>query len=676
MDEEDLAEAVEAQKLQTSDAFSGLGSTKDDGKRTSSLMGLWKTEGETMGVKLLRKMGWRDGQGIGPRVRRMANLDDGQDSDQGGQDEHLFAPANSKMISFSRKDDSKGVGFVGESHLAPVSAEKGRGSHSDDEDNMDSFIGIAGPTKEKKPINNARASKGGFGVGVLNDLGSDDDDPYEIGPRISYSRVIGGDKNKAKTKVQKVKTQGQTANPLLSTKPVFVSKKAAVSGLKKCHDGRLPLNGFVLFDSHEHPTNLADHERWPKPEIPLDWKSTKIPPSIASSSGASADTSTYKSTADVARASQLDPKARAAILGEAQLPGKSIFDYLSTAARDRIASASGKANLPAALGEAPPKTHNASSFAKPTNASSQPQSTTTDIPDLDKDIALGALGRGLGGWTPYADDPAKLIRYRGFLEYRGGITASLPSTHRLADVPKDAWLQELREFAHAAQVFRPMTGMMASRFTSSSASTPASSARARAVDGTSDATDDDPDKPILLQTPATAPPAKKPEDPAEAAAKMGMFGPLTRSVTTFFPTRLVCKRFGIKPPAHVQPDSSGTRDVPSSGGGGGAGAGGGAFGSRNANAPADLVSKKAMDEMMREAGLARSAAAYAVASSPGTVVDNGSGDGTGGDDGQREGHRSGRVQVVVDAERNEALEGNRAGDAVFRAIFGSDDEDG
>jgi G patch domain-containing protein 1 len=35
-----------------------------------------------------------------------------------------------------------------------------------------------------------------------------------------------------------------------------------------------------------------------------------------------------------------------------------------------------------------------------------------------------------------------------------------------------------------------------------------------------------------------------------------------------------------------------------------------------------------------------------------------------------------REEIVVDAEKNEALEGQRAGEAVFKAIFGDDsDED-
>ncbi|KAI6974959.1 hypothetical protein KC355_g11456, partial [Hortaea werneckii] len=34
-----------------------------------------------------------------------------------------------------------------------------------------------------------------------------------------------------------------------------------------------------------------------------------------------------------------------------------------------------------------------------------------------------------------------------------------------------------------------------------------------------------------------------------------------------------------------------------------------------------------------------------------------------------------RAPAEVDVEKNEALEGQKAGEAVFKAIFGSDDED-
>ena len=170
---------------------------------------------------------------------------------------------------------------------------------------------------------------------------------------------------------------------------------------------------------------------------------------------------------------------------------------------------------------------------------------------------------------------------------------------------------------------------MASRFTSSSASAPKLAS-------------DAPDKPAESQTR---------QDPAEQAAKVGMFGPMTRSRIEFYPTRLTCKRFNVKPPAHVLQDPTGNGE---GGEGKGKGAGIGAASSR-----LDVVGKDKIEQMMREASWSNAGA-------------KGKEDGGALDEVQM---RSQPKTEEVNVERNEALEGGRAGDAVFKAIFGSDDED-
>lgn len=629
MDEEDMKEQEESQALQTKDTFAGLGSTGEDAKRQSLLLGIFRPEGDTMGVKLLRKMGWRDGQGVGARVRRKPRFGDVQDDDTGA--EHLFAPENTQILTFTKKTDHKGLGYSGEERLETTRAVTAP-EHDEDVDTFGS-----GPVIKRAII---KSRKGGIGTGVLNDLGSDDEDAYDIGPRISYNRVIGGDKKKAK-KGQKPTTLAPTANPLLQNKPVFLSKKAIPAKFRKCHDGRLPLPGFVLADPAESASIIPDDEKYPRPSIPVGWKSSK-----AQSATTQAP---YVSTADVAKASKLDPKACAALLGEAQLPSKSVFDFLSASARDRVAAASGRSNLPLGRGETIP---NASRTAKSTSETSAKNHDPTLIPDLDKTTALAALSRGIGGWTPYADNPSKSARYRSFLSFRGGLIPSLPpplpSSSKEDDLTPEARLQELQEFAHAARVFKPMTGMMASRFTSSTA-VPATSTSATDKHG-----DDGDDKPILLHTPSTT----KSQDPAEAAAKAGMFGPLTRSVLPFAPTRLLCKRFGVRAPAQVQADGEG---------GEGGVVGGGADRSRrepmvHTSAAPDLVSQEMMEVLMREAGV------EPAATSGGNEKDVGTGDEV------RDVKEV--VDVGVDVQRNEALEGKRAAEALFRSVFGNDSDEG
>ncbi|KAH9208422.1 hypothetical protein DL95DRAFT_395269 [Leptodontidium sp. 2 PMI_412] len=597
MDEEDIADAEDARRVQTAEGFAGLGSTQDDTSRRGPFIDLFRIEGETIGVKLLKKMGWKEGQGVGPKVRRKARLDGIEKPGDDANTTHLFALENTHMISFIRKNDHKGLGFDGETKL---SSNHGTGSvtpKSDDEEEDDGgFLAPKASKKKKKPV------RGGIGIGILNDTGSDDEDPYEIGPKISYNRVIGGDKKKKKA------VKG-AINPLHSSKPVFISKKAAMAkaaiGFRKCHDGRLPLDGFILSSKDEFSSVTQSTGEYEAPKIPEGWKSSKQPKD-------SPQNAAYLSTADAAKASKLDPKSRASILGEAALPGKSVFDFLSPAARDRLVSASGKSNLPAALGEIP-KGYSMTEEERQRDLLAQ-------IPKVDKYTADAALSRGASGFMPYGEDEGKRSRYRAYLENQAGSNSGLPE--RASGVSKDDWLKELKEFANCAQIFKPMSGMMATRFTSSTTAPKLAS--------------DAPDSASLLSKPAP-----KIEDPAEQAAKMGMYGPMTRSSKEWYPSRLLCKRFNVKPPAHVQPGATehGEENV-----------------APRKSAP-DVVSQSSIDEMMRESYQQRHDGGVSTAESVSTPVQE-----------QKE-------VIVVDAERNDALEGQKAGEAVFKAIFGDDSND-
>lgn len=597
MDEEDIADAEDARRVQTAEGFAGLGSTQEDAIRRRPFIDLFRAEGETIGVKLLKKMGWKEGQGVGPKVRRKARLDGVERPGEDADATYLFAPENTHMISFIRKNDHKGLGFDGETKLS--SSRTGSDvAKSDDEDDDRGFLAPK-ILKKKKP------ARGGIGIGILNDTGSDDEDPYEIGPRISYNKVIGGDKKKKKP-------ANGAINPLLKSKPVFISKKTAMAkasaGLRKCHDGRLPLDGFILSSKDEFSSVIQSAGKYAPPKIPEGWKSSKQP-----TPGSQA---AYLSTAEAAKASKLDPKSRASILGEAALPGKSVFDFLSSAARDRIAAASGKANLPVALGEIPE--------GYSMTEKERQKELLAQIPKVDKYTADAALSRGASGFMPYGEDEAKRNRYRAYLENQADITPNLPE--RTPGVSRDDWLKELREFANCAQIFKPMSGMMATRFTSSTTAPKLAS-----------------DAPDSTASSLLSKPAPKPEDPTEQAAKLGMYGPMTRSSQDWYPTRLLCKRFNVKPPAHVQPGATEHDEGPAP-----------------RNMAPDLVSKAAIDDMMKESFQYRNDTRETKTSepvAPATPLEK-------------------PQEIVVDADRNEALEGQRAGEAVFKAIFGDDsDED-
>ena len=602
MDEEDLREIEESKNLTTTQDFDGFGSTEQDNVRRSALMDLVRPSGETIGVRLLQRMGWKNGHGIGPKVKRKAEGDETGDL-------HAFAPRDPQLISFVRKMDHKGLGYEGEARFTKskdgfgLGPSNGARESSDDENDLNLSI------RPKKSVDRPRhePKRGGFGVGVLNDLGSDDDDPYSMGPKISYNRTIGGEKKSKK----QTSSNSAMSNPLLRSKPIFVSKKkTAKSDLRKCHDGRLPLPGFRLATEPDALAALSlSDDQFKPPQVPASWVSSKNRTTKESS------TTKYLSTAEAAKASILDSKSRATLLGEAPLPGKSVFDFITPGARNRLVTASGRSDLPDGRGEKAPEGYELTDQER--------QKSLSDlVPQLEPQIASQALNRGVDGWTPYADDESKRSRYRKYLEIRAGIREGLPE--RTPVMTLDDWKSEMNEFARSAQVFRPVTGLMASRFTSSS-SQPTSSSDSAAAAGS------------LVNRPVS-----KPTDPAVEAARLGMFGPMTRSVQDFYPTRLLCKRFNVPPPNNLSNDQSETGSTQtystetrfSSGG----------FQHSDEEDPAPTGS---LTQAMLTSRANDNVEVTTAASKP----------------------------VDIDPDRNEAIEGERAGAAVFRAIFGSDDED-
>ncbi|KKP06582.1 dipeptidyl-peptidase III [Trichoderma harzianum] len=514
MDEEDLADAAEAQTLKTTQAFAGLGSSTQEELRAGGLMGLFRADGDTMGLKLLRRMGWKDGQGIGPKVRRGARLDLGGKSNMTDGETHLFAPDNTEVLRFVRKTDRMGLGHNGQGKLFSLRRES-KADSDEEVDSRDGALSILSRTETKK-----KSQRGGIGVGILNDDGSDDEDPYEIGPKIKYNRVVGGDKKKRGKKLS------ATANPSLKNAPVFIPKTSRVGGnLRRCQDGRLPLDGFVLANAMQDLTiTLA---KYAPPPVPPGWMSPKA-------TNVEDRATAFVSAAEAAKSSTLDAKSRAAILGEAALPGKSVFDYISAASREKLAAASGRVDLPPGLGEIPEK------FAM----SEEEKQTMLweQVPKLDRETAIAAIARGLRG--PYADDETKRARYKRYLEHHTNPKLSLPEKPR--GMSDDEFLREMTEFHNCARIFKPMTGFMASRFTTAKAPHSVSAEPARERE--------------LISVPEP-----KISDPAEEAAKMGMFGKMTRSVEDFYPTRLLCKRFNVKPPSHARRDDEPEASKPTPG---------------------------------------------------------------------------------------------------------------
>lgn len=207
------------------------------------------------------------------------------------------------------------------------------------------------------------------------------------------------------------------------------------------------------------------------------------------------------------------------------------------------------------------------------------------------------------------------------------------------------WVNELDEFANCARIFKPASGMISSRFTSSTSAM----SQIKTNEGVVSTNPD-----VLIHRPQ-----KREPSAAEQAAKMRMYGGLTRTIEEFWPTRLLCKRFNVRPPKHVESASnneSGARTKSSSGGSTHFDAS--KFMQQSSGESSirpqppqrglkELISQSDITEMMRKV---KGDANYEL---PKTT----------------------EPAVQVDVEKNEALEGERAADDVFKTIFGDDDDD-
>lgn len=511
MDDEDLADLAETQKIQTTDSFAGLGSSHLPSQRNGGLALFTGSSGHTMGFTLLERMGWRHGQGIGHKVRRAARLDDGQarNNNPNRADTHMFAPDDVATLKITRKLDRHGLG--GESSSA---ADYQGVGNSDALTAAARVTGDAGHSLNHLPLlpvcrkKSARVRGGGLKFATPEGIHSDsDDDPFAMGPRISFARSPGG------AKPRKGKT---TANPAFTSKLTFTSRQTMAQSalIEICRDGRAPLPGFTLSAEEEDDGTIIP-DTYAPPAVPLCWATTKRRQG-KHGLGPGAEVISVQKPAH-------DPKTRAAALGETLLPGKSVFDFMSAESRARIALVSGNPNLPQAKGEVP--------LGHAVSDAGRIREGLEGLPRLERETAVAALSRGNDSRGPYAEDEAKQARYRAYLEHVA-FGSAIPQ--KSENTAAEDYVKEIAEFHTCANLFKPMSGIMATRFTVSSSSR-TSSAPASAASGNMD---------ILTQQ----------EDSSQTAAKVGMYGKLTRSVVDFHPTRLLCKRFNVRPPINDNKD--------------------------------------------------------------------------------------------------------------------------
>ena len=247
---------------------------------------------------------------------------------------------------------------------------------------------------------------------------------------------------------------------------------------------------------------------------------------------------------------------------------------------------------------------------------------------------------------PFGDNPARQARYRAYLTSQATHTdpTSILSTI-LPGQTQSSLLRELTDFQAAAQIFRPMSASMSNRFTSATTAAAGGDTqttkaglfvldpkeRAERIAAKEREAEEERLERLKPRIPEN-------ETPMQQAARMGMYGPLTRTVKDFFPVKLLCKRFGVQDPRPEGPTSA--DDV-------------GAFAQANSSSLKPVVDPNAwQSKFVHVVPLsAASSEKEEVAETATTVVD--------GDEEGKEGGEAPTERPSMD---------------IFKAIFASDDE--
>ncbi|KAI8394021.1 uncharacterized protein BYT42DRAFT_609781 [Radiomyces spectabilis] len=517
MDEEDLQELADARKLVATEEFDILGGTEKEmaarrqqqqedearggtlGFLGSSLMNLIGPSKDSVGIKLLRKMGWKPGQGIGPRLSQKQKRDLGEDEEEDDDDAMLnvtFAPRDTPIVDFTNKTNAHGLGYDIEKYVPQVAEMRRlrdlKGSRETDE--------TFGGTQRSAFGVLQGGGAGGFGVGTFEDE-DEDMDVYGDSKLRDYHHSLYDD-------------DMDQDREITSTKRRHTESKDDNVSKKRCTDGRYPLKGFIV------SIQAQQLGKWyPPPTVPADFDERK---SVISVEG---------STAVAAPQYGLTSDERGAMLGEKPIEARSVFDYMPQRSKDQL-----------------------DTVLKFVIDSGKDRSKLADFPTITKEVANLALR----GFMPYGDNPNKQGRYRAYLENQAGLLSEDGIPKDSLPIPEgltyEQGMKELDEFAKAARIFRPVSAMMQGRFASARGAT-STLDQPSSMGGLKTESEWRKEKEEREKHEVKAP-QKELSQEAQAAA-MKMFGQLTRKVKPFYPARLVCKRFNVRNPhPHHDPNAS------------------------------------------------------------------------------------------------------------------------
>ncbi|KAA1096449.1 hypothetical protein PGT21_017037 [Puccinia graminis f. sp. tritici] len=549
MDEEDLAELAQSKELQTNSNF-GSSSNNSlrlprkiydpltgaiEGDAESDLLGgqpsrpsaidialsdLVQPSNARAGQRIMRKMGWRDGQGIGPRItheKRLllasklgVDLNSQLDlEDDPERKKHLYAPIDRPLRPMQPWPGTSGLGHSTSAPPHYLNEPSSSAPHSS------TAAKNQGPTIPKGSS---------FGLGALNDTEDDDHDVYAP----AFDQVTSDPRARRLLNLSEDSTSSHKQPPgRQSTK---ITKPSTRPGKQVFQDNTPLPKGFRLSDTlKKDPTSTS----FVPPQVPEKWKPSPTQIWDAARSHGQ-PLGVQPNPRQSAR--PINAHDRARLIGE-DAPPKSVFDFISAKDKARLDDAKQLAQ--------------ASLHSKSLKSEKDDEGVTAGgsitIPKLDPSIAQAALR----GFMPFSHDLPKQDRYKLYLQSQAGM---LPKGTQFSpkitpQMTAEVINKELDGFVKSAMMFKPMSAMMASRFTSAASSS---------AGGEMAAPEPGLRQPVFLEEEPEETSTKEKEgeeskeeevvSDAAQAVRVDMFGMLTRSIKKFYPQKLLCKRFNVPNP--------------------------------------------------------------------------------------------------------------------------------
>nr|XP_012630676.1 G patch domain-containing protein 1 [Microcebus murinus] len=510
----------------------------------------------SVGFELLRKMGWKEGQGVGPRVKRRPRRQKpdpgvkiygcalppgGSEGSEDEDDDYLpdnvtFAPKDVTPVDFTPKDNVHGLAYKG---LDPHQALFGTSGERFDlfsgaSEGAGGLLGDVGLSKGRKlgisgQVNGFLCLKGGAidkcGYAFLTTFA-----PWQALRKVVFSS--GLILETSETHLPEFNVSSREPVPdVLGGGCVFSGKRVAFS-LQWKSEKDLRYVGKILDGFSLASKPLSSKKIYPPPQLPRDYRPVHyFRPVVAASSENThllqvLSESAGKAAHDPGTHSrhQLNASKRAELLGETPMKGSatSVLEFLSQKDKERIKEVKQATDLKAAQLKARSLAQSA--------LSSGPQPSPPDARRSSWHLppGAGAATTRASNFKPFAKDPEKQKRYEEFLVHMK--QGQKDALDRCLDPSMTEWERgrERDEFARAALLYAPSRSTLSSRFTHAKE-------------------EDDSDQ---VEVPRDQ---ENDVGDKQSAVKMKMFGKLTRDTFEWHPDKLLCKRFNVPDP---YPDST------------------------------------------------------------------------------------------------------------------------